>query len=176
LFLTSTLAELQYVAFPHLLLPLSRSRPTTAPGTQLTGEISNDVYLGVSFDVPANVTAAICRINFHINTNAAKNAPRELSGVAPYQFSISRLAPGLNDKLTTWANRPQIIARVEGVTLTHDGQVTIPDNEGWFDCPEGDVAQFLLYPASSRAFRYTWFELDYGWDVGGPHGITLEMH
>jgi hypothetical protein len=175
-FFTATLATLQHVAFPHLLLPLSRSNPSLAPGTKLTGEISNTIHLAVSFDVPANVPAAICRINFQINTNPVKNAPRELSGVPPYTFSVSRLAPGLDEQTTTWANRPQIVSKVASVTLDHDGSVTIPDSDGWFDCPKGSVAQFLLHPVGMRAFRYTWFELDYGWDVGGPHGITLEMH
>ncbi|KAH7088972.1 ubiquitin 3 binding protein But2 C-terminal domain-containing protein [Paraphoma chrysanthemicola] len=175
-FITTALGTLQHVEFPHLLLPLSRSNPNYAPGTKLTGEISNNVHLAVSFDVPADVPAAICRLNFHVNVNPYKNAPRELSGTVPYTFIISRLTPGLNPLTTTWSNRPQIVAKVASVTLDHSGSVSIPDNEGWFDCPKGNVAQFLLHPVGARAFRYSWFELDYGWEEGGPHGVVLEMH
>jgi hypothetical protein len=60
------------------------------------------------------------------------------------------------------------------VTLGVNGKTTLKD--GWLQCPLGDVAQFVLIPATSAAFKYTWFELDYEESQGGPHGITLEMH
>jgi hypothetical protein len=174
LFVLGAVADLQAVEFPHLIIPLKKSSPDQAFGTQTSGEISQSVWTEVSFDVPSNVEAKICRINFHINTNSSKNAPRTLSGDAPYTFLIYRLLTDINKDTDSWNSYPKTTNYVATVTLTPGGSVTVKD--GWFQCPMGDVAQFLLTPVGSRAFRYTWFELDYPSDAGGPHGITLEMH
>lgn len=173
-FALGAVADLQQVEFPHLIIPLKKSFPAQAFGTQTSGEISQRVWTEVSFDVPNNVPANICRINFHINTNPSKNAPRTLSGAAPYTFLVYRLLPQINKDTDSWDSHPKTTNYVATVTLTPSGGVTVED--GWFQCPLGEVVQFLLTPVGSRAFRYTWFELDYSSDVGGPHGITLEMH
>lgn len=45
-----------------------------------------------------------------------------------------------------------------------------------YPCPKGQVAQFLLHPASDdRDFGLDWFELDYPASEGGPHGIVFDM-
>jgi hypothetical protein len=174
LFALGAVADLQAVEFPHLIIPLKKNSPDQAFGTQTSGEISQAVWTEVSFDVPSNVDANICRINFHINTNPSKNAPRTLSGDAPYTFLIYRMLTDINQDTDSWNSHPKTTNYVATVTLTPGGGVTLLD--GWFQCPMGDVAQFLLTPVGSRAFKYTWFELDYASDAGGPHGITLEMH
>jgi hypothetical protein len=174
LFALGSIAELEHVEFPHLIIPLKDSTADSAYGTQTTGEVSNSVYTEVSFDVPRDVAANICRINFSINTNPAKNAPRTLSGQAPYTFFVYRIEPTINKDTDTWNSHPEIINYVATITLSEGGGVTIVD--GWFDCPKGEVAQFLLVPQGTRAFRYTWYELNYPASAGGPHGITLEMH
>jgi hypothetical protein len=125
-------------------------------------------------DVPGDIPAAICRINFHINTDDRKKAPRELSGDAPYSFNVWRLDPSVNQLKDTFNSHPSITAYVATVTVTPKGAVTV--DGGWFDCPKWDVAQFLLKPVSTRKLRYWWFELDYSDAEGGKHGITLEMH
>jgi hypothetical protein len=174
LFALSTFAELQHVAFPHLIIPLKEDTPTSIYGTQTSGEISHSVYTEISFDVPSHIPAAICRINFHINTSPIVNAPRSLSGEAPYTFIVYRIVSEMDKDKDSWAQHPEITNYVAAVTLGPKGGVEVKD--GWFQCPYGDVAQFVLIPASSKDFRYTWFELDYGVKQGGPHGITLEMH
>lgn len=58
------------------------------------------------------------------------------------------------------------------VNVSKAGDVSVED--GWFQCKGGEVAQFLLY--GNGEGRVSWFELDYGAEVGGPHGIVLEMH
>jgi hypothetical protein len=176
LFALGSLAELQYVDFPHLIIPLREATPDSAYGTQTTGEISNSVSTEVSFDVPADVPAAICRINFHVNTNPAKNAPRALSGQAPYTFLVYRLKATIVQDKDTWNSHPAKMGdgAVARITLSESGGVIVEG--GWFECPKGDVAQFILEAESDREFRYSWFELNYPAEAGGVHGITLEMH
>jgi hypothetical protein len=174
-FALGAVADLQFVDYPHLIIPIKKNSPDTAFGTQNSGEISNSVWTEISFDVRSDIPSQICRINFHINTNSTKNAPRSLSGDAPYRFLIYHVASPINKDTDTWNNSPEIRNYVAAVTLTQAGGVTIED--GWFQCPFGDVAQFVLTPVNSnKPFKYTWFELDYSNEEGGPHGITLEMH
>lgn len=172
-FTVTTVADLLLVDFPHLIIPLNYSAPDTAYGTQKTGEVSGNVYTEVSFDVRADIPAKICRLNFHINTNPVKNAPWTLDGPGPYQFLIGRQRPWVNKDNDTWNTYPDIQNYAATVELTKDGTVTVED--GWFQCKGGEVAQFLLYPSNS-SMHLTWFELDYNEEMGGPHGITLEMH
>jgi hypothetical protein len=174
LFAIGSFAELQYTDFPSLIVTLKERTPDSAYGTQTSGEISNSVHTEVSFDVPSDVPTNVCRINFSINTNPSKNAPRALSGQAPYTFVVYRLAPTINKDKDTWRSHPEIRNYVATITLSQSGGVTVKN--GWFQCPKGEVAQFLLMAETERAFRYTWFELDYPSSAGGPHGITLEMH
>ncbi|KAL5115102.1 hypothetical protein ACEQ8H_007017 [Pleosporales sp. CAS-2024a] len=176
LFALGAVADLLYVDFPHLLIPINKTSPNTVYGTVKTGEVSNNVWTEVSFDVRNDIPGVkICRINFHINTNPSKNAPRSLSGVAPYEFVIYRTTSNMDQTKDSWNHSPMITNYLAAVKLTQDGAVELTD--GWFQCPLGDVAQFVLTPVTdTRAFKYTWFELDYPEEQGGPHGITLEMH
>ncbi|KAH7394868.1 ubiquitin 3 binding protein But2 C-terminal domain-containing protein [Phaeosphaeria sp. MPI-PUGE-AT-0046c] len=173
LFALGTVADLLHVDFPHLIIPLNYTAPNTAYGTKNSGEVSTTVYTEVSFDVPPDIPAKICRINFHINKNPVKNAPWTLDGAGPYQFLIGRQRPWIDKDKDTWNTYPDVQNYAATVNLTKDGQVTVED--GWFQCGKGEVAQFLLY-ANSPDMKLTWYELDYNEEMGGPHGVTLEMH
>ena len=111
---------------------------------------------------------------FYVNTDPNKNAPRELSGEAPYVFNITRLEPKMNKDSDKWNSYPATTGHVKTVELDYAGVKS--QDDGWFTCPKGQVAQFLLRPASNRNFRYYWFELDYPGTEGGAHGVVLEMH
>lgn len=176
----SSFAALLTTEFPHLLIPLISNAPDTAYGTQKDATISYSHSNGaaqhteISFDVPTN-EAVVCRLNFKVNNNPAKNAPRELSGSAPYAFNISRLEPTINKDTDTWISHPGVTEYYATYTLNHNGTVK-EEYSKWFACPKGQVAQFLLHPASDRDFRYYWYELDYQLGEGGPHGVVLESH
>ncbi|KAH9874306.1 hypothetical protein IAQ61_003495 [Plenodomus lingam] len=132
-------------------------------------------HVEISFDVPDN-EAAICRLNFLINTSPQKNAPYSLSGMPPYALNISRLQPTINKDTDTWNSRPNVTDYMATYLLTQAGSVSTAFSK-WFPCPKGQIAQFLLLPADEeRDFEYYWFELDYPKQDGGPHGVVLEMH
>ncbi|KAF1939816.1 hypothetical protein EJ02DRAFT_245564 [Clathrospora elynae] len=173
-------ATLINTQFPHLLIPLVSTSPDTAFGTQKDATVSYSSSTGaqqwtaISFDVPNNA-ATICRLNFKVNTDPSMGAPFELNGTAPFAINISRIKPTLNAQTTTWNNRPATIDYYDTYTISQDKQVT-EINSKWFDCPKGMVAQFIIHPASQRDLDLYWFELAYGADEGGPHGVVLEMH
>jgi hypothetical protein len=171
-------ATLLYVAFPHLLIPLVKDSPNHAYGTKNNATVSGNIFTELSFDVPRDIpNVAICRLNFHVNTSPLKNAPKEIKGAAPFQFHASALEPTISKDDDTWYSHPPVTGNpMMTVKLGSDWSVTVVD--GWFECPFGKVAQFLLHPTgeAGRSFSYSWFELNYPWTEGGPHGITLEMH
>ncbi|KAJ4310302.1 hypothetical protein N0V94_008512 [Neodidymelliopsis sp. IMI 364377] len=160
--------------FPHLIVPVDANAPDKAYGTQLSGAITQQKYTEISFDVPSN-DAQWCQLQFFLNTNPMKGAPWTLWGQAPYQFNVSSLPSTINKDTDTWNKRPQPIKTLATVTLTHSGNASISGG-AVYPCPKGQVAQFLLHPASDdRDFGLTWFELDYPSSEGGPHGITFDM-
>ncbi|KAF1919522.1 ubiquitin 3 binding protein But2 C-terminal domain-containing protein [Ampelomyces quisqualis] len=173
IFALGAVAELEFTDFPHLIIPLNSSAPDTHYGTQNSGIISNSVFTEISFDVRPDIPANICRLNFHLNLNPSKNAPWSIEG-APFTFIISRIKSEIDKDKDTWNKYPPVMHYLANVTVDKDGNVTVED--GWFQCPKGGVAQFLLWPSSDADVELTWFELDYGWEIGGPHGVTLEMH
>ncbi|KAF2279442.1 uncharacterized protein EI97DRAFT_455688 [Westerdykella ornata] len=165
--LADTLVDRQ---FPHLIIPVDKREPDRVFGTQFSGRIEQAVHTEISFDVPSNNGATHCRLNFYINTDPSKNAPRTLWGEAPYRFNISSIEHRMDKDRDTWNNRPRITGYVGQVELTHSGSVTTTGLH--VPCWKGQVAQYVLYPDDpDRDFGYTWFELDYD----PPHGITYEM-
>ncbi|KAL1798550.1 hypothetical protein ACET3X_002587 [Alternaria dauci] len=165
--------------FPHMLLPLKKSRPDTAFPTQENATVSyngrtlDEQWTAVNYDVPVNA-ANICRLRFLINTDPFKNAPLILKGEAPFTINISRIEPKLVNGGTTWNNKPAITEHYDTYVLSMTGATEIVSK--WFLCPKGTVAQFVIHPASKRDLDVYWFELNYGAADGGPHGVVLEMH
>lgn len=131
-------------------------------------------YTEISFDVPAN-EAIYCRLNFLINTDTNKNAPRTFSGIAPYVLNVTRLEPKINKDTDTWSSHPGTTDFIAQYTLHDNGQVYTVSSKT-FVCPKGQVAQFLITPGTARDLSVYWFELDYPADQGGKHGIVLEMY
>jgi hypothetical protein len=192
-------ATLLDTQFPHMLLPLKKSQPDTAFPTQNNATVSYDVrvnknthtrnrldhtylyqdrsldeqWTAVNYDVPDNA-ADICRLRFLINTDTFKNAPLSLKGEAPFAINISRIEPKLVNGGTTWNNKPAITEHYDTYVLSMNGATEVVSK--WFSCPKGNVAQFVIHPASKRYLDVYWFELNYGVEDGGPHGVVLEMH
>ncbi|KAF2829571.1 hypothetical protein CC86DRAFT_191389 [Ophiobolus disseminans] len=179
LFALPSLAELLHVAFPHLLIPLNKDAPNTPHGTKTDAKVSASTWTEISFDVPKDIPGVgVCRLNFHINTFPAKNAPKELKGNAPHSFHASRLEPTIDRDADTWFSHPPVVG-TPMTTFDIQEDWSVSTEGGWFECPYGTVAQFLLHPTGEggqAGFSYKWFELNYPAVLGGPHGITLEMH
>ncbi|KAF2741698.1 hypothetical protein M011DRAFT_330759 [Sporormia fimetaria CBS 119925] len=156
--------------FPHLIIPLDKRTPDTPLGTKYEGRVEHSVWTEISFDVPNN-SATYCTLNFSLNTDPVKNAPRTLWGVAPFRFNISALEPKMDRFKDTWNNHPALKEQVGQVEVSHNGGIWV-----WgmsVPCLKDTVAQYVLYPDNpARDFGFSWFELDYD----PPHGITYDMH
>ncbi|KAG9200880.1 hypothetical protein G6514_006588 [Epicoccum nigrum] len=171
---TPSASELLNRQFPHLIIPVNAAEPNRAYSTQLTGNITQQKYTEISFDIPSNA-ATSCQLNFLINTFPSINAPWSLWGEPPYQFNISSLPPAINKDTDTWNSRPKPIATIATVTLSKNGSASISGG-AVEPCLKGQVSHFLLHPASEdREFGFEWFELDYPEALGGAHGIVFDM-
>jgi hypothetical protein len=155
----------------HSLHPAYLLRYTLTP---LQSTTKAQVWTAVNFDVPDN-SATICRVNFQINTDEFKNAPFSWTGIHPRAISVSRIQPRLSNGRTTWNNVPATIRPVATFMYSPEGSILTVVNE-WFQCPKGQPAQFIIRPASETDMELSWFELDYPTEMGGAHGLTLEMH
>jgi hypothetical protein len=130
--------------------------------------------MAISFDVPWN-EAVICKLNFHLNTNDQKNAPTRLQGGPPWAVNISMIEPTINNDTISWNTRPKPLRHIALYDISTLRKVTAIQ-ETWFECPKGGVAQFIMHPGTKMELEVGWYELDYPWSEGGPHGVTLEMH
>ncbi|KAI4645712.1 hypothetical protein J4E93_005290 [Alternaria ventricosa] len=173
-------ADLVETKFPTLLLPMKKSQPDTAFPTQDNATVSynsktgDEQWTAINFDVPQIDKVKTCRLRFLINVDPFKNAPLTLEGEAPMSISISRIETKLVNGKSTWNNKPKITEHYDAYVLT-----TISSSEvvsKWFACPMKQAAQFVIHPASKRDLELYWFELNYGANDGGPHGVVLEMH
>lgn len=88
------------------------------------------------------------------------------------------LAELIDKDKDSWASHPDVVGGWPLATFTVRRDWSVGVEQGWFVCPFGNVAQFLLHPTggSGDGESVGWYELDYGWGVGGPNGITLEVH
>ena len=139
----------------------------------MKNKTGDEQWTAVSFYVPDN-NANLCRLRFLINTDPVKNPPSDLNGEAPYSINVSRIEPRLVNGRTTWDNKPAIIERYDTYVLSTTGVSEIANK--WFSCPKRSVAQFFVHPANTKDLEVYWFELNYGAEDGGPHGLVLEMH
>ncbi|KAI4678402.1 uncharacterized protein J4E84_008657 [Alternaria hordeiaustralica] len=173
-------ADLVETKFPTLLLPMKSSQPDTAFYTQDDATVSRnnktdtEQWTAINFDVPQIDNVKICRLRFLINVDPFKNAPLTLKGDAPMAISISRIEAKLVNGRSTWNNKPAITEHYDAYTLTANGASEVVSK--WFECPMKKAAQFVIHPASKRDLELYWFELNYGANDGGPHGVVLEMH
>ncbi|OCL09961.1 hypothetical protein AOQ84DRAFT_353778 [Glonium stellatum] len=172
----NSLAILVDREFPHLIIPLKQDSPTHPYGTQYSGDIevkagSHQVYTEISFDIPSN-SARSCNLAFTIATGNP-GAPWTLSGddSGPKIFNISYISPAMNQSRDAWDQdtRPAVQDWVATVQVDYDGSVTI--NGGRVSCAKGQVAQFLMYPGSTRDFSLTWYE-----EADPINGIIYEMY
>ncbi|PSN62265.1 hypothetical protein BS50DRAFT_453004, partial [Corynespora cassiicola Philippines] len=161
--------------FPHLIVPVKRTEPDRPFGTQYLGPSSigakrltpSQVYTEISFDVPSNA-ASWCSLSVFIDPET--QAPWTLWGSKPFRFNVSALPPKMSEHKDSWNGRPQPHAWVATVEVGNAAGAAVIDG-GTFACAKGQVAQFLLHPATDGDGGLTWFELD-----RPLHGITYDMY
>ncbi|EHY59238.1 hypothetical protein HRR83_001492 [Exophiala dermatitidis] len=94
--------------FPHLIIPISSSNPTTAyPNTFVPNITAGDISDIFDFDIPESRVGQTCTIQFLFpRLDQLKTSFFQLRGFGTYSFSMSALGVGAVEGNTTFDNRP----------------------------------------------------------------------
>ncbi|EXJ80920.1 hypothetical protein A1O3_07208 [Capronia epimyces CBS 606.96] len=94
--------------FPHLIIPISSSNPSTAyPNTLTPFVTAGDISEIFNFDIPPSRTGQTCCFQFFFPFLDQLNTSYfQLRGFGTYSFSTSPLGDGAVEGNTTFNNRP----------------------------------------------------------------------
>jgi len=134
--------------FPHLIIPIDSSNPSSAPGTSYFGEVSSTISSIFNFDIPAADTGKTCSLVFLFPTQAELvTSSFTFSGNGGIDFSLlSGVATGATD----YANAP-------GVKTDYGVTTVAPGNSysiATFSCPGGTAISFEAKASGDTALRY----------------------
>ncbi|KAF1955803.1 hypothetical protein CC80DRAFT_505118 [Byssothecium circinans] len=155
--------------FPHLIVPVDKSRPNVAINTQKSFDIERDIYTEFLFDVPAS-SGAFCDLRLTINTEPNRGAPWQIWGPAePFVFNVSTVSRPINKDKDTWSNHPAIKDWVATYRVYKNGHVEQIGGQ-YFQCAKGNVSEFIAHPVDlTREGGLKFYELD-----EPLHGFTYE--
>lgn len=138
--------------FPHLIIPVDKSHPDNAAGTQYFGTVSKDVSSIFNFDIPAGDAGKKCSLVFLFpNKSDLQTSDYTFNGDGKLDFAKLKDAATQG---TTFNNQPG--------KETDYGVVTVSPGNGYniatFDCPAG---QRIAFEISAAGDTYLNFFQDY---------------
>lgn len=94
--------------FPHLIIPVSASNPTTEYANTLTPYITaGDISNIFNFDIPPERVGRMCTFEFLFPTQSQlETSSFQLTGFGTFSFSLSALGAGAIEGNTTFAHQP----------------------------------------------------------------------
>jgi Ubiquitin 3 binding protein But2 C-terminal domain len=132
---SSTSGNYQY---PHLIVPISSSSPTTAAGTSYFGTISSNTSTIFNFDIPPSYSGSTCNLIFLLPLlSELETSSYTFSGTGGVDFSqLSSAAT----EAKTWDNAPSVEKDLGEFTLS-EGSSTLVES---FVCPAGETLSFEM--------------------------------
>jgi len=132
---SSTSGNYQY---PHLMIPISSSSPSTATGTSYFGTISPNTSTIFNFDIPSPYSGKTCNLIFLLPLlSQLETSSYTFSGSGAVDFAeLSAVAT----EATTWDNAPSVEKDLGEFTLT-EGSSTLIES---FACPAGEAVAFEM--------------------------------
>ncbi|KIV76985.1 hypothetical protein PV11_08828 [Exophiala sideris] len=102
------LPELPDFEFPHMIIPISASNPTTAyPNTLVPNITAGDVSNIIDFDVPAERSGQTCTLQFLFPaSDQLTTSYFKLVGFGTFSFSLSAMGTGAVEGNTTFDKQP----------------------------------------------------------------------
>jgi hypothetical protein len=136
--------------FPHLIVPIDSSSPSTAVGTQLFGTVTSTVSSLFNFDIPSSDSGKTCTLYFSLPTQAQLvTSSFTLSGPGSLSFaSLKTTASGS----TTFNNAPAIASQLGTVTAIPGNAYKVTS----FSCPAGQAMGFEVSSVGGTSFK--WFQ------------------
>ncbi|QUC22911.1 uncharacterized protein UV8b_07152 [Ustilaginoidea virens] len=135
--------------FPHLIVPVDKSRPDDAPGTSYFGTVSPTVSSLFNFDIPAADQGKTCTLVFLFPTQSQlTTSSYTFSGDGSVDFSM--LDGPASQGTTTWNNQPG--------KKTDYGSVAVAPGHSYsvatFPCPAGQTVAFKMEGCGDTDLRY----------------------
>lgn len=150
--------------FPHLIVPVDKSKPDMAHGTSYFGEISTQMSSIFNFDIPPADKGKKCSLVFLLpRKETLETSDFTLSGSG--QLSFTWLKEVAN-KGTTYNNQPGKSKDLGSYTVSPGNKYEI----AMFDCPAGQTIAFEMTSAGDTALR---FFQDYN---PCPIGLYIKKH
>ncbi|PMB64244.1 putative but2-like protein C27D7.11c [Beauveria bassiana] len=134
--------------FPHLIIPVDKSKPDTAPGTSYFGVVNHDVSSIFDFDIPAADKGRKCSLVFLFpEQKDLETSSFTFSGDGKLDFSKLKAAA---TEGTTYNNQPGKEADL--------GQFTVAPGHSYniatFDCPAGQSVAYEISAAGNTDLKY----------------------
>lgn len=142
---SSTSGNYQY---PHLIIPVSSSTPSTAAGTSYFGTISSNTSTIFNFDIPASYAGSTCNLIFLLPLQSQlETSSYTFSGSGGVDFE-QLSSPATQS--TNWDNAPGVEKDLGEFTLSEGSSTLI---EG-FACPAGQTVAFEMSTVGDTYLYY----------------------
>lgn len=138
-------ADFQY---PHLIIPIDSSNPTTAAGTSYFGQVSSTISTIFNFDIPQSYSGKTCELWFSFPTQSQLTTSSfTFSGAGTVDFkSLSSVAT----QSTSYSNAPGVASDLGQVTLAPGNAYKVAS----FSCPAGTAVSYEMSAVGNTAFKY----------------------
>ncbi|GAB7337895.1 hypothetical protein MBLNU457_4285t1 [Dothideomycetes sp. NU457] len=134
--------------YPHLIVPVNSSSPSTAYGTKYNGMISSSVSSIFNFDIPSSYAGKTCSVVFLFPTQAQlQTSSFSLSGSGSMSFAS---LTGPADKSTTWANKPAHNATLSTVNAQPGNSYVVATGP----CAAGKTVGYEVSASGSYSLNY----------------------
>jgi hypothetical protein len=134
--------------FPHLIIPIDSSNPSSAPGTSYFGEVSSTISSIFNFDIPASDAGKTCSLIFLFPLQSQlQTSSFTFSGNGGIDFSELN---GIATTATSYSNAP-------GVAMDYGTTVVAPGNAytiATFSCPAGKTVSFEMKAVGNTCLTY----------------------
>lgn len=134
--------------YPHLIVPIDSTNPTTALGTSYNGTITPTISSIYNFDVPASDAGKTCNLVFLFPLQSQlETSSFSISGGGDIDFF---LLDGVADAATTFANAP-VVKQDYGMAGFVPGNTY---SVASFACPAGQSVGVLAKACGDTVFSY----------------------
>jgi len=134
--------------FPHLIIPVDTSSPSSAAGTSFFGEVSSTISSIFNFDIPAADSGKTCSLVFLFPNQAdLTTSSYTFSGNGGIDFS---LLSGVATQSTSSSNAPGVKTDYGVTTVAPGHSYSIAT----FPCPAGSAVGFEAKASGDTSLKY----------------------
>ncbi|TVY34557.1 hypothetical protein LSUB1_G007246 [Lachnellula subtilissima] len=133
--------------FPHLIVPVSSSSPTTAAGTSFNGMITSTVSSIFNFDIPTTLTGTCSLVFLFPLQSQLTTSSFKFSGNGVLDFKQLTTVATTS---TTFANMGSVKTEFGTKTITPGSSTVITT----FACPAGQAVSYEISSVSGTSLTY----------------------